>query len=195
MVNIIDYSELKKASEVLERQQVTPHPHPNKSSGESQPISGGRAVLPFPEGASRAVQECSIHDQPGHRRRPLGRVLPPTAKHSVSSSGDRNEPPTAQGSSEDGGEHVSWFPGRRPGHRPRGEVMSVSRRTCLWWGRRGTLGSLLSSLEPREGHAHLFALCLRPLPVSQVEGCGQSNKSIGSTVPIASLTSCLCAIF
>lgn len=35
MVNIIDYSELKKASEVLERQQVTPHPHPNKSSGES----------------------------------------------------------------------------------------------------------------------------------------------------------------
>lgn len=47
MVNTIDYSELKKASEVLERQQVTPHPHPSKSTGESQPISGGRAVLPF----------------------------------------------------------------------------------------------------------------------------------------------------
>lgn len=139
MVNTIDYRELKKASEVLERQQVTPHPHHSKSTGESQPISGGRAVLPlFPEGASRAVQERSVHDQLGHRRRPLGRGLPLTAKHSVSSSGDRNEPPTAQGSSEDGGEHVYWFPGWRPGHRPRGEVMSVSRRTCLWWGRRGT---------------------------------------------------------
>lgn len=65
MVNTIDYSELKKASEVLERQQVTPHPHPSNSTGKSQPVSGARAAcLSLREllGPSRSVPSTTSRD-------------------------------------------------------------------------------------------------------------------------------------
>ena len=184
-------------------------------------MSGGRAALPLPEGASQAVQGRSVHDQPGHQRWPLSQVLLPTAKHSepVSSSGDRHDPPAAQGALRMAG---GTFPGSRGSVQDtalgRGDVRKQT--TCLWWGRRGARGSVLSSLEPStspasgggiggpEGQSsppwspgrgtHISSWCaLRTLHVSRVEGCGrsESNKSTGSILPIASLTSCLCVIF
>ena len=186
MANTIDYSKLKKASEVLETASHTTIPTATRAQA-SQPVSGGRAALPFPEGVSQAVQGQSVHDQPGHRRWPLSQVLLPTAKHSepVSSSGDRHDPSAAQGALRMAG---GTFPGSRGSVQDtalgRGDVRKqttclwlgasggprvspllpgAQHLTCLWWGHRGARGSVLSSLEPREGHAHLFVVCFADL--------------------------------
>ena len=48
MVNTVDYSELKNASEVLERQRITPPPQPQQNAGKSQPVLGGRRACLSP---------------------------------------------------------------------------------------------------------------------------------------------------